>query len=238
MRIQIRTLKSEKFEIEVEDDNTVNDLKLKIQNDLKLGAADMMNLIHHGKVLTNEQSVLEIGFEENDFVVLMLKKSRPMSNASSNSEPQGTAPRLLFSCSTTSETDRISENPSAGTSAGWSIQPHCGSAVSAEVSSEEAGRELNVLVLGDEKEEAISNLMQMGFPEADVRGAMNAAFNNPQRAAEYLLTGIPENLMVQRHYQGQSAPQKNDTVSFDITVDRDPPAEGNSVRPRGDGSED
>jgi len=87
MRIQIKTLKSEKYTIEIQDDETVKDIKDKIEGELDLGAADMMNLIHHGIVLRNERKVYEIGFVENDLVVLTLKKTRKKGNESSSARP-------------------------------------------------------------------------------------------------------------------------------------------------------
>lgn len=45
-----------------------------------------------------------------------------------------------------------------------------------------------------EAETAIQNLISMGYAEADVRAAMLAAFNNADRAFEYLNDGIPSSV--------------------------------------------
>lgn len=43
-------------------------------------------------------------------------------------------------------------------------------------------------MLGPERQAAIANMESMGFPRADCERALRAAFFNPDRAVEYLLT--------------------------------------------------
>jgi len=44
------------------------------------------------------------------------------------------------------------------------------------------------MALGPERAAAIANMESMGFLPADINRAMRAAFFNPDRAVEYLLT--------------------------------------------------
>lgn len=48
--------------------------------------------------------------------------------------------------------------------------------------------------MGAEREAAVANLESMGFERANINVAMRAAFYNPDRAVEYLLNGIPEDI--------------------------------------------
>ena len=50
-------------------------------------------------------------------------------------------------------------------------------------------------MVGAELEKAIEELQAMGFPRDQCVAALRAAFNNPDRAVEYLLNGIPEAMM-------------------------------------------
>lgn len=48
----------------------------------------------------------------------------------------------------------------------------------------------NGVTLGTERAEAIANMEAMGFERSQIDAAMRAAFYNPERAVEYLLTVI------------------------------------------------
>ncbi|KAK6116348.1 hypothetical protein DH2020_049810 [Rehmannia glutinosa] len=178
MKIYVKTLKGTHFEIEVKAEDTVADVKKTIESTQGADtypAAQQM-LIHQGKVLKDGSTLEENKVAENSFVVVMLSKTKgstsggsTTSNAPTVKAPQTSAPPTSTPVSTTPQP------PAAATNV--------------------YGHTASNLVAGNNLEGAIQQILDMGGGTWDrdtVVRALRAAFNNPERAVEYLYSGIPE----------------------------------------------
>jgi len=97
--------------------------------------------------------------------------------------------------------------------------------VAAPTSGSAGGGSGSDLVVGEDYNLMVQNIMDMGYGRDEVVAALTASFNNPDRAVEYLLTGIP--------------PSVQGTPSVSVNPGSDSPAEsGTPTSAAGTGSEE
>ncbi|CAO2825425.1 unnamed protein product [Amaranthus hypochondriacus] len=192
MKIFVKTLKGTSFEIEANSDDTVADVKKNIENvqGAETYPASQQMLIHQGKVLKDGTTLEENSVAENSFLVIMLSKNKPAAaGASSVSAAPATQVQPQ---STPAPAAPVAAAPQAQTQA--APEP----ATTAPATSGESdvyGVAASNLVAGSNLENTIQHILDMGGGSWDrdtVVRALRAAYNNPERAVEYLYSGIPE----------------------------------------------
>ncbi|KAK1357511.1 Ubiquitin receptor RAD23 [Heracleum sosnowskyi] len=197
MKVFVKTLKGTNFEIQVQPDNTISEVKHIIE--AKQGAnvypALLQILIHQGKVLKDTTTLEENNVAENSFIVIMLSKAKNSSSVESTTSaaPASTAQAVNPS---PSPVQSVSSQAPAPT-----VLPPQAVSESTPVSAPDTsvtdvyGHAASNLVAGGNLESTIQQILDMGGGSWDrdtVVRALRAAFNNPERAVEYLYSGIPE----------------------------------------------
>ncbi|KAK1302504.1 putative DNA repair protein RAD23-3 [Acorus calamus] len=211
MKVFVKTLKGTHFDIEVNPTDTVTDVKMNIENvqGKQVYPADQQMLIHQGKVLKDSTTMEENGVTDNSFLVIMLTKAKPSSSggsktsaavtsqaspASTPSAPSSTVPQAPAASSAPVPVVAPAPTPTAVPAPTPLGAPaSVGSAPSIE--TDVYGQAASNLVAGSNFESTIQSILDMGGGTWDrdtVIRALRAAFNNPERAVEYLYSGIPE----------------------------------------------
>ncbi|MCL7023853.1 hypothetical protein MKW94_003963, partial [Papaver nudicaule] len=200
MKINVKTLKGSHFEIEVKPEDSVADVKTIIEttqgSDVYPAAQQM--LIYQGKVLKDPTTMGENNVVENGFLVIMLSK-KP---ASAGPSTTAASPASLAAPPTPAPASTTPAAPApATTTAAPAPSPAAApdSTVTAATEGDVYGQAASNLVAGNTAEAAIQQILDMGGGTWDrdtVMRALRAAFNNPERAVDYLYSGIPEQALV------------------------------------------
>ncbi|KAI3778941.1 hypothetical protein L2E82_08331 [Cichorium intybus] len=191
MKVFVKTLKGTHFEIQVKPEDTVADVKKNIETSQgpDVYPAGQQMLIHQGKVLKDGTTLDENKVAENSFIVIMLAKNKSTSGEASTTAPKAAQP----SAAPAPPPAAIPQAPPATVTPPAAAAPPPSAAVAPpeNVYDQAASH----LVAGTNLEGAIQQILDMGGGTWDrdrVIRALRAAFNNPERAVEYLYSGIPE----------------------------------------------
>ncbi|CAI0421020.1 unnamed protein product [Linum tenue] len=192
MKLTVKTLKGSHFEIRVQPTDTVMGVKKNIedvQGKDNYPCAQQL-LIHNGKVLKDETTLAENNVSEDGFLVVMLSKTKSSGSTSAlSSQPASTT-----TPPTSSQTSNPTPAPEAQTVAPRSAASASDSATDnppADTYSQAA----STLVAGTNLDQTIQQIMDIGggtWDKETVTRALRAAYNNPERAVDYLYSGIPE----------------------------------------------
>lgn len=181
--ITFKDFKKEKIPLDLELSSTVLDAKTQLSQKKDCEEAQI-KLIYSGKVLQDAKTLQDSGLKDGDQVIFMISKKK--STTTKVIEP---------------EVAKEASEPAAQSPApqGTSSEPPA-----AETQTQGQGSSDTGFVVGAQRNAAVERIMEMGYEREQVERALRAAFNNPDRAVEYLLMGIPENLQPPQNQQAQA----------------------------------
>ncbi|XP_072943798.1 UV excision repair protein RAD23 homolog A-like [Epargyreus clarus] len=187
MLVTLKTLQQQTFQIEIDPEETVKALKLKIEVEKgKDYVADNQRLIYAGKILLDDNKLNTYNIDEKKFIVIMVTKPKVTeAQASSTSAPEA------GESASTESGDGKSKNTTEETEKPLPAEPE----VAADPPA--ASNELDF-------EATVQSIMDMGYNRQQVEQALRASFNNRERAVEYLITGIPEELLQEQEGEESS----------------------------------
>lgn len=180
MLVTLKTLQQQSFQIEIDPQETVKALKLKIEVEKgKEYAAENQKLIYAGKILLDDNKLHTYNIDEKKFVVIMVTKPK----VSEAQPPSTSAPAVVENASTESGDAKAEATPKPTPAPEPASQP------------QDATSDLDFKA-------TVQSIMDMGYNRQQVEQALHASFNNRERAVEYLITGIPEDLLQEQAEEG------------------------------------
>ncbi|KQJ93639.1 ubiquitin receptor RAD23b [Brachypodium distachyon] len=188
MKLTVKTLKGTHFEIRVQQNDTIMAVKKNIE---EIQGKDnypwgQQLLIHTGKILKDESTLEENQVSEDGSLVVMLSKSKASVSSGASSAQPSSIPVTRQAPPDAQIQAAESSVPPTTTS-----QPE---RPPAETPLNTVDHVASDLLSGSNLDTMINQIMEMGGGSWDrdkVQRALRAAYNNPERAVDYLYSGIP-----------------------------------------------
>ncbi|PSS07585.1 Ubiquitin receptor RAD23b like [Actinidia chinensis var. chinensis] len=210
MKLTVKTLKGSHFEIRVQPTDTIMSIKKNIEDEQGKDnyPCGQQLLVHNGKVLEDESTLVENKVSEDEFLVVMLSKSKTLGSSGTSSTQPVTQP----TSNPTPAPEPPVQAPAPGSTSSAS------NVATANTPSDTYGHAASNLVAGSNLEQTIQQIMDMGggtWDKETVTRALQAAYNNPERAVDYLYSGIPEAAEIAvpgAHFPANQAATEGDAI--------------------------
>lgn len=201
MKVIFKNFKREKVPIDVEPTDTISSGKEKLAT-VRDCQPQQLKFVYSGKILKDEKTFDDFHVKENDQVIFMTAKLRKPAAKKAPPKSQDTVKHVEPTAKTQMKAPVAKSSEPAKSTEGTSSQP------------EPANQDFtaSTFAIGQVRKNAVENIMAMGFEKAKVEEALTAAFNNPDRAVEYLLNGIPK---TQQATQAQQQAKNTESLKKD-----------------------
>ncbi|SJK97414.1 related to UV excision repair protein rhp23 [Armillaria ostoyae] len=152
-----------------------------------------------GKILADDKTVGSCGIKEKDFLVLMVSKPKPTptpmpptASSSVAAAARAVPPPAVAPAPEPTQQPAPAATPAPAPAAAPAAV--ASAPAPAPSASPAAFGDSSSFLTGDALQSTINSMTEMGFPRDQVLRALRASYNNPDRAVEYLMSGIPAHL--------------------------------------------
>jgi len=213
MLLTLKNLQQQTFTMEIDPEITVKVLKERIEKEKGADAYAVASqkLIYAGKIMADDDTINKYNIDEKKFVVVMVTKGKPAAPASTPAAPasesvdkketsedkkeepaEAKKENVVEEKQASSEKEteaKVTEDKKTESKEGSQMDTSTGGE-----STTASGGTTSSMVVGEEYNAMVQNIVDMGYDKSQVIAALKASFNNPERAIEYLLNGIPTSL--------------------------------------------
>lgn len=155
--------------------------------------------------MEDSHKLSEYNIEESKFVVIMVSKPSSSAKPSPTAETVPTSTVESKPVATPEEAKPVAAQDNSATPPAAPVTQSAVPAASTDPSSN--------IVLGEELNQVITRIMDMGYARDEVERALRASYNNPERAVEYLLTGMLQEAEAGQEGEDESDPSGQEDVN-------------------------